>query len=174
MKSGRKMRMSGAMLVLGIAASFSAQTSGSGPGSTILSAGRVSFPALETPRIVREIDDPHLGTRWLLLRNPDHPGGPGRLVMVSVTRTINQQRQLGASDSIPGAEPLQPVICAGERVVVEANSPVVVARFEAVALGPAAIGSPLDVRLRIGGKVLRAVALGAGRAALQTEPGVRP
>jgi hypothetical protein len=32
----------------------------------------------------------------------------------------------------------------------------------------------LDVRLKIGGKVMRAVALGAGRAALQAEAGVRP
>jgi hypothetical protein len=36
------------------------------------------------------------------------------------------------------------------------------------------VGSALKVRLAIGGKVIRAVALGPGRAALQPEPEVRP
>ena len=27
--------------------------------------------------IVREIDDPHTGDRWLLVRDASHPGGPG-------------------------------------------------------------------------------------------------
>jgi len=30
--------------------------------------------------IVRELDDPHTGDRWLLVRNDQFPGGPGRLV----------------------------------------------------------------------------------------------
>jgi hypothetical protein len=174
MKFGRKMMISAAVLVVGIATSLSAQTPGSGARGAVLSGARATLPAIEVPGIVREIDDPHLGTQWLLMRNPDHPGGPGRLVMVSGTRTVNQQRELGAWVSEPGTEPLLTVIRAGDRVIVEANSPVVEARLEAVALNPAAIGSPLDVRLKIGGKVLRAVALGVGRAALQAEPKVRP
>ena len=35
-------------------------------------------------------------------------------------------------------------------------------------------GSALEVRLAIGGRVVRAVALGPGRAAFQPETGVRP
>jgi hypothetical protein len=168
------MMISAAVLVLGIAASVSAQTSGSGSRSVMVYSEQPSISTADYTRIVREIDDPHLGTRWLLMRNLDHPGGPGRLVMISVVgRTANQQRKLAASISEPGTGPVPPVIRAGDRMIVEANSPVIEARLEAVALSPAAIGSPLDVRLRIGGKVFRAVALGAGRAALQPEPEVR-
>ena len=35
--------------------------------------------------LVREIDDPHTGVRWLLMRNSEHPGGPG--VMGSPARS---------------------------------------------------------------------------------------
>jgi flagella basal body P-ring formation protein FlgA len=83
-------------------------------------------------------------------------------------------RQTGAPASEVIANPLQPVIHAGDRVIVEENSPVVEARLEAVALGPAALGSALEVRLKIGGLVVRAIARGPGRAALQPEIGVRP
>src|ERR1035437_3168930 len=33
------------------------------------------------PEVVREIDDPQNGARWLLVRNKEHPGGPGRLIL---------------------------------------------------------------------------------------------
>jgi flagella basal body P-ring formation protein FlgA len=69
---------------------------------------------------------------------------------------------------------MQPVIRAGERLIVEESTAVVDARLEAVALGPAAIGSPLNVKLAIGGKVVRAVALAPGRAAFQAETEVSP
>jgi hypothetical protein len=112
--------------------------------------------------IVREIDDPHTGAHWMLMRDPDHPAGPGRLVLAAGTH--NDLRS-----GHPEVEPLRPVIRAGDRLVVEENTAVVESRLEAVALGPAVIGSPLDVRLKIGGKVIRAVALGPGRAAFQAE-----
>jgi hypothetical protein len=46
--------------------------------------------------------------------------------------------------------------------------------MDATALGPALLGSPLHVRLSIGGSVVRAVALGPGRAVFATETGSRP
>ena len=70
--------------------------------------------------------------------------------------------------------PALPVIHAGDRLIVEENSSVVEARLEAVALGPAAVGSLLQARLRIGGRVVRVVALASGRAEFQSEIGVRP
>ncbi len=69
---------------------------------------------------------------------------------------------------------LRPVIRAGDRLIVEEHTAVVDAALEAVRLNPAALGSTFKVRLKIGGKVLRAVALGPGRAALAAERGVRP
>jgi hypothetical protein len=110
---------------------------------------------------IREIDDPHTGDRWLLEPNLTHPEGPGRLV-----RTERGARGgAGAASAGNGAGPVA-VIRAGDRLIVEENTAVVEARLEAVALGAAAPGFSLNVRLRIGGRVLRAVALGPGRAAL--------
>jgi len=73
----------------------------------------------------------------------------------------------------PPALPV-PVLRAGERLMVEEHTPIVEAHLEAVALGSAAVGEEFDVRLRVGGKVLRAVALGPGRAELQAERKAQP
>ena len=117
---------------------------------------------------MREIDDPHTGERWLLVRNDLNPGGPGRMVLVG-----------GLRNSVDGVAPRvgeqtvadvpQPVIRAGDRLIVEEHTALADAVLEARALTPAAQGSALNVRLTIGGKVVRAVALGPGRAALQPE-----
>lgn len=109
-------------------------------------------------RILREIRDPLSGMCWLLMRDEAHPGGPGRLVQAEETSPF---------ESFPTAS--VPVLRAGDRLIVEEETPVVAVRLEAVALGPAAVGGELDVRLKIGGKVLRVVALGPGRAQLQAE-----
>jgi hypothetical protein len=58
-----------------------------------------------------------------------------------------------------------PVIHPGDRLIVVEHSPTVEASLQAVALGTAATGSPMDARLVIGGHVVRVVALGPGRAA---------
>ena len=57
---------------------------------------------------------------------------------------------------------LHPVIHAGDVLIVEEHTAVVEARLEAVALGPAAAGAIFRARLKIGGKVVRAVAVSAG------------
>jgi hypothetical protein len=120
-------------------------------------------------RAVREIDDPYNGERWILLRNQSHPGGPGRLVLLrDIGSAAGQKGQSGSE--LTACRALQsPVIRAGDLLELEEDTPVVNARLEAVALGPAAIGDAFEARLQIGGKVLRAVALAPGRAALQQE-----
>lgn len=65
----------------------------------------------------------------------------------------------------------KPVIHAGEAVQVEEHSAVVDANLQAVALSSAAPGGILRVRLRIGGRVLRARAVAAGRATLEPAGG---
>jgi hypothetical protein len=168
MRSGRKKRLSTALLALAALLAAHGQTAGIDPGPRgLFTSASASGMAQASGEIVREIDDPHTGNRWLLMRDPSHPGGPGRLVAVASVR-------IRSSREGPGVEPLRPVIHSGERLIVEENTAVVEARLEAVALGPAVIGSPLDVRLRIGGKVVRAVALAPGRASLQPEMEVRP
>jgi len=157
---------------------LAAQAAAPGSGTVMLSSGQVSGQvsgtATETGQVVREIDDPHLGTRWLLVRDPQHPGGPGRLTMVPLVSNRTQRRRAGGAATEFVRELRLPVIRAGDRLIVEAITPVVEARLEAVALSPAEVGSMLEARLKIGGRVVPAVALGPGRAALQLESGVRP
>jgi hypothetical protein len=131
-------------------------------GILVSPAGPVPVPASISGEIVREIDDPHTGIRWLLMRDLSHPGGPGRLVPAANPRSEARPNE-------PVAEPVRPVIRAGDRLVVEEDTAVVSSRLEAVALGPAAVGSSFDARLKIGGRVVRVLALATGRAAFKPE-----
>ncbi|HEX4756948.1 MAG TPA: hypothetical protein VH308_03165 [Terracidiphilus sp.] len=121
---------------------------------------------------VRVIDDPHTGNRWMLVRNPDHPGGPGRLVLAADT---NGARHDKMADSTPApaprssSTPERPVIHAGDKLVVEEHTAIVDARLEGMALSPAIRGAFLKVRLSIGGKVVRAEAVGPALAVLLPE-----
>ncbi|HEY1768264.1 MAG TPA: hypothetical protein VGG26_11440 [Terracidiphilus sp.] len=135
--------------------------------------------------IVREIDDPHTGGRWLLEHDRNRPGGPGRLVPAGAPDPSRELSSRQARTQPGGTYSLEalpagtvPVIHAGERLIVEEDTPVVEARLEAVALSPALAGGPLRMRLVIGGRVIRGIAVAAGRAkfAAAGEPGgeVRP
>lgn len=119
--------------------------------------------------VLLRIDDPGAHGSWLLIRDPVHAAGPGRLIWVpgdpQLYRAQRDARQPAASSAYV------PVILAGDRVVVEEETPVVDARLAATALNPAPAGSPLNVRLEIGGQVVRAIALGPGRAQLAPETG---
>jgi hypothetical protein len=167
----------GAVVALAMAAPMAhaqaARSVDSGRLVMISSPGPTSaYPALHgdivREDIVREIDDPHNGDRWLLMRDESHPAGPGLLKLVSavVAGRIDPSR---ARQTTPAAETPPPVIRAGDRVVVEENTAVVEAHLEAVAMSPAWAGSAFNVRLSIGGRVLRAVASGPGRAVFQEE-----
>ncbi len=153
-----KIRICASLLAFAAASAAHGQSGGAATRIFVSSSGLEPVAG----EIVREIDDPHTGSRWLLMRDLSHPGGPGRLLLAGEFRNHLRPSQ-------PGVEPPRTVIRAGDRLVVEENTAVVEARLEAVALGPAVVGSPLDVRLKIGGKVVRAVALGPGRAAFETE-----
>jgi hypothetical protein len=124
--------------------------------------------------IVREIDDPNTGDHWLLVRNDQIPGGPGRLVLAAAHRKASGGAALPTARLSAGEAEFLPVIRTGDRLIVEEHTARVDAVLEARALNPAAPGAAFDVRLRIGGRVVRAVALGPGRAALHPEAEVRP
>lgn len=113
-----------------------------------------------------EIDDPNSGARWLMYASAN--GGPGRLVLVSSSRGT-APRGTAQARGVDAPRLPRPVIRAGDRIVLEEHTPVVDARLEAIALGPAAPGGDLRVRLAIGGRTLAAVAVTAGRALLAPE-----
>lgn len=131
-----------------------------------------SSPAGE---VLREIDDPHTGDRWLLMRNPDHAGGPGRLVrMDGVPARASALSPVSGIAALP-SRPLDPVIHRGDRLTLEESTPKANVRLEAVALDAAPLaGSSLRVRVALGGKVVRARALGPGRVGLGTGIEVEP
>jgi hypothetical protein len=116
-------------------------------------------------RQLREIDDPNSGRRWLLVSDRSNPGGPGRLELASPGR---DQGAFASHAQGPGVAQSRPVaiIRPGDKLVVEEHSATADAYLEGVALGPAWPGSALNVRLSIGHKVVQAVALASGRAAL--------
>jgi hypothetical protein len=123
-----------------------------------------------TGELVREIDDPHSGDRWLLTRDPSHPGGPGLLRLVASARGSSPRQQSPSqgkpAQAGPSFVPAPPAIRCGDRVIVEEHRPVVDARLEAVAMSPARAGSVFNARLTMGGRVVRAVAIAPGRAVL--------
>jgi hypothetical protein len=160
-------------------AAAAAQTASSAnlpPQSSLFISVGASVPRPVTDQVIREIDDPHSGARWLLMRNDSHPAGPGRLVLIAATCTQPEQGEHEDKSSCVAKEKthLNPVIRTGDQLIVEENTAVIEARLEGVALGSATLGSAFDVRLKIGGKIARVVALAPGRAAFQSGTEVRP
>jgi hypothetical protein len=109
---------------------------------------------------IAEIDDPHSGVRWELMRDPNHPGGPGRLTQMPGKENGNGKPGM----KVPSRP--APVIRAGDRIAIDEDSSVAVIHLEAVALRPGSIGSDIPVRLKQGGSLFHAVVVGPGRATL--------
>ncbi len=123
--------------------------------------------------VVRVVRDPHTGVNWLLERTPDRPGGPGRMIPATLEQLkLIRSADAGNPNKSAGVIVQPPVIRAGDRIIVEERTAVVEARLAAIALGPAKNGALFNVRLAIGGKVLRATALGPGRAAIAEDQGI--
>lgn len=112
--------------------------------------------------VVRVVDDAATGNRWLLVRDAEHPAGPGRLVQVE-----GGAASRAAGEGNPVARLF--AIRAGDDVIAEEQTAVADVRLEAVALVQANAGDALQVRLRIGGRVVIARAISAGRVQLQAE-----
>lgn len=146
-------------------------------GLGLLSSAPVAAQSrLDESRIVREIEDPSTGRHWFVVRNVQHPEGPGLLVPVAgpflrrTARTAAFTLLLGNSPTpIP-----KPEVRAGDRLILEEHTAVLDARLEAVALTPARTGEPLRVRLTLGGHVVRARLLHAGLAEWMDEGEGRP
>ena len=112
---------------------------------------------------MREIRDPGSGALWLVVRDEENTAGPGRAILAGEAR--GAQDEFASKIKAP-----VPVIRPGDRLVVEEHTATVEAYLEGQALNAAAIGASLAVRLKIGGKVVRAVAVAPGRAALISIP----
>lgn len=162
-----------ALISLGVVAILAQTAKTAEPGaSRVRSSSRGPGANDPVEPVVREIHDPFTGDRWVLVRDPNCPGGPGRMVLAERAICVGGKQFEGYAycARIGPARAVEfPVIHSGDRLIVEEHSRVVEARFAAVALGNAPAGAQLKVRLAIGGKVVRAVALAAGEAVLVME-----
>lgn len=161
----RIVRIMIAVLVAGMAAGIVQAQSARSPESRMhllfSSSPSVNSPQAPSGEILGEIDDPHNGDRWLLLRDESHPAGPGRLVLASAAGSGDTPKQTGRGTDAP-----PPVIHAGDHIVLEEHSAIVDARLESIAIEPAWPGSVFSARLTLGGRIVRARAAGPGRAIL--------
>lgn len=163
----------GVLMLMAVRAVCAQAPAANGLAAQVMLSSPVSAQvrSLAQEKILREIDDTQIGNRWLLVRDEAHPGGPGRLVLVAAER--NEQDGVLRTSAAESGKP-RIVVRAGDRLIVEEHTARVDATLEARALASAAQGSALKARLAVGGKVVRVVALGPGRAALQPETRVWP
>jgi hypothetical protein len=122
--------------------------------------------------VIRVIEDPATGEHWTLVRDPQNPAAPGRLLRQADWEAARKCGD-GAGQCARFLKPRQ-LIHAGDKVLVEEHTDRVDAVLEAVAVNSAAYGAPLDVRLRSGGKLIRVYVSGPGKASLQPVSGERP
>ena len=127
--------------------------------------------------VVRAFADPASGSRWLLFRGEEHLGGPGKLVLAvgsgfareaQSCRSSAMQRQV-----LDTGQAHKIVIRAGDKIVVRERTSFVDLALDGTALGAAAEGELLHVRLRIGGTV-RAIAVLPGLANLAAQREAEP
>jgi hypothetical protein len=165
--AGQLWLLAAAMLLVTAAAA-----EGQAPVTVFVSSGTAALavrPQPEGDELIREIDDPHSGARWLLYRDRAHPAGPGRLLLARTGQASPSHLWAGRAGLRS-----QPAIHSGDAVVLEEDSPVASARLQAVALGSADKDSSVRIRLQIGGRVVQAIAEGPGRVSLASSDSLAP
>jgi hypothetical protein len=157
-------------LLFGVATSSKAQSIGSFQPLLVKRDVRfkVSSAEFESRSYMREIFDQSNGIRWILHRDETGSPGPGRLVLTSFAGSpadslVGEDSPSHKSPERNSTAPV-PIIHAGDRLIVEEHTASVDAYLEAVALGSATTGAALTVRLKIGGRTVRAIAQGPTRA----------
>jgi hypothetical protein len=144
--------------------------SSSAPGSAPSSMGDINPRSVAPSRSAgcHVIEDHSNHQLWLLTRNPDRPEAPATLIPILP----------GLSDSSPSEQGGKPrtaispvkrgvtIIRSGEAVALYEDSSFMRLRLGGIALSTAAVGENITVRLTIGGRPLRAIAIGPGRAQL--------
>ncbi|MFP5275796.1 MAG: hypothetical protein ACLGPM_01670 [Acidobacteriota bacterium] len=118
-------------------------------------AGEFAQERNQAGALVEARRDPATGVGWQLLRGV--AGGPGRWIQKFDSFGTPKEE----------AKPNAPVVIrAGDRLLVTEETSMASMQMLVVALEPARLGATLRVRTMAGNRMLFAVALGKGRAAL--------
>ena len=117
---------------------------------------------------VRALEDPSSHRGWLVMRYLARPEWPGRVVPLAQQSFCGDDASLprgraGARIALSGAEI---VIRAGETLIVVEDTKAAHVELAATALGNARRGEVISARLRTGGKLVKMIATGPGRAVL--------
>jgi hypothetical protein len=158
--------------VIGACAQTTVRNAATVPEALRVAAATPGIALEPDGQVLRQIEDPSTGDLWLLLRDANQPAGPGRLLLAR--QRANAQRAISGGPAQPLSAGERPVIHTGDALMVEELTAVVDVRLEAVALEPAAKGAHFKARLKIGGKVVRVVAVSPGRASFAPEGEVEP
>lgn len=144
------------------------------PAQVATSSAVAEARATEPPSgsvVVRSVTDPATGDQWLLLRDPQHPEAPGRYLLASSLNARQPGRPRSTELEAPMRMDARRAIRSGDRILVEESTPVLETSLEGVALQSAKAGDALTVRLKVNGRIVRAIALGPGHAALAVVQG---
>ncbi len=121
------------------------------------------------------MDDVVTGSRWLMISDPVHPGGPARLVR---NASIPGYRPTVWARSDPARpdirKPEEAIVRAGDALLVEEHTTEADVVLHAVALAPAWAGQALMVQIVPGHSVVRAIAVSPGKARLAPSTGNKP
>ncbi len=112
------------------------------------------------------VEDPALGKTWELVRDCEHPAGPGKLVAVD-RALVKRSNPAYATKTVPHEDALG--IRIGEAITLVEESSTSRVAIQAIALEPGGLGKRIRVRLVSGHAVLSATVLGPGRAKLLPE-----
>jgi len=119
-----------------------------------IAAAQVASPAPKG-NASHSFRDAATGDLWVMQRDKEHPGGPGRLAMVkgsAETEILDMTRKR------------EWIIRAGDHVVIHEKTARVTARLDGVAQTAAARGERVNVKLSAVGWLVRAVAVAPGQA----------
>jgi len=149
-----------------------------GTGNLLSARAAATAQSVPADQVIRVIEDRSVGNHWLLCRNPEHPAGPRRLLLLTPPSSRGGQAKKHPSPTAfqvarPSA-PVPPMIRSGDLLIVEENTSVAEVRLAGVALESATAGGVLRVRLEMDARVIRAVAVAPNRALLAPQTEVEP
>lgn len=124
-------------------------------------------------RAIRLIEDPSTHVRWMLFEELNRPAAPALLMPTADTLSCR------ASAAVRGIRSAQvrsvfhpsPIVHAGDQLTAVQHTAIADVHLQAVALGSAAAGQTLRVRLKSNGRILSVVVDAPGNATIVAAQG---